>query len=128
MALLKLSSLAINGVTMPAPQAPGGMTIKQEKIWSENTNRSADGTMLGTIIAIKTTVEIKWVAMTPDDVATLEAAVSDVDNPFVPVTYTDQTGQTSTITVYFGTPSYTCFDWIGGQWMVTDVAVEGIQQ
>lgn len=128
MPLLTVSNLTIDGVTIPAPKAPGGMKIKEEKIWSKNTGRTAAGTMVGTILAIKHTADISWPPLTVEQVSTIEAAVSDRDRPFSLMSYTDQCGARHTMNVYFGTPSYTCFDWIDGQWMVTDVAVSAIEQ
>ena len=52
MPLLRVSNLTIDGVAMPAPKAPGGMKIKEEKIWSQNSGRTAAATMVGTILAI----------------------------------------------------------------------------
>lgn len=128
MPLLRVSNLTIDGVAMPAPKAPGGMKIKEEKIWSQNTGRTAAATMVGTILAIKRTVDISWPALTAEQVGTIEAAVSDRAKPFSLMSYTDQTGARHTMTVYFGTPAYTCFDWINGQWMITDVTVSAIEQ
>ncbi len=127
MPLLIVSDLKINGITMPQPKI-GGLKIKSEKIWSKNTGRSASTTMLGTILSIKRTVDISWPALSTEQVASIEAVVSNKDLPFVPMSYTDQTGNVHTMQVYFGTPTYSCFEWINGQWMVTDVSVSGIEQ
>lgn len=127
MPLLTVSALTINGQVMPVPKV-GGMKIKPEKIWSKNTGRSAATTMLGTILAIKNTVEISWPPLTVEQVIDIESVVSNPELPFVPMSYTDQTGRPHTMNVYFGTPSYSCFDWINGQWMVTDATVSGIEQ
>lgn len=127
MPLLTVADLTINGVAMPAPKI-GGLKIKPEKIWSKNTGRSAATTMVGTILSIKRTVDISWPPLTTDQVAAIEAVVSNKDLPFVPMTYTDQTGKLHTMQVYFGTPSYSCFEWINGQWKVTDATVSGIEQ
>ena len=127
MPLLLVTDLTIDGVTMPAPKI-GGLKFKPEKVWSQNTKRTAKTTMVGTVLAIKDTVEISWPPLTIEQVDTIEAAVSNKDKPFVPMTYTDQRGQTKTIDVYFGTPTYTGFAWINGQWMVTDASVSGIER
>lgn len=128
MPLLAVSNLTVDGVAMPAPKAPGGMKIKAEKIWSQNTGRTAAATMVGTILAIKHTVDISWPPLTVEQVGAIEAVASDRARPFRLMSYTDQTGARHLMNVYFGTPSYTCFDWINGQWMVTDVAVSAIEQ
>ena len=128
MPLLTVSNLTVDGVAMPAPKAPGGMKIKEEKIWSKNTGRTAAATMVGTILAIKRTVDISWPPLTVEQVGIIEAAASNKDKPFPLMSYTDQRGTRHTMNVYFGTPSYTCFNWIKGQWMVTDVTASAIEQ
>lgn len=127
MPLLTVSDLIVNGVVLPAPKV-GGMAIKQEKVWSANTERTADATAVGTIIAIKTTVEISWPPLTPEEVAQIESVVSNKELPFAPMSFTDQTGKKHQMNVYFGTPAYSAFDRINGQWMVTDAKVSAIEQ
>lgn len=127
MPLFIVSDLTINGVVMPAPKVDG-MKIQPEKVWSQNTGRTGDATAVGTIIAIKTTVEISWPPLTVEQVATIESVVSNESLPFMPMSFTDQTGVTREMEVYFGTPSYTAFDWVDGQWKVMDASVSGIQR
>ena len=127
MANITVSDLYINDVKMPDP-ALEGVTVSREKIWSSNTGRTTSGKMVGTVVAVKTTLKIKWPVLTPAQVATIEGAVSDPDNPFVPVKYTDATGETVTRTMYFGTPSYTVYSWADGKQYIKDVSVDGIEQ
>lgn len=105
-----------------------GVTVNREKIWSSNTGRTTSGKMVGTVVAVKTTLKIKWPILTPAQVATIEGAVSDPDNPFVPVKYTDATGSTVTKTMYFGTPSYTVYSWANGRQYIKGACVDGIEQ
>lgn len=127
MANITVSDLYINGVKMPDP-ALEGVTVSREKIWSSNTGRTTSGKMVGTVVAVKTTLKIKWPVLTPAQVATIEGAVSDPDNPFVPVKYTDATGATVTKTMYFGTPSYTVYSWANGMQYIKNASVDGIEQ
>lgn len=127
MANITVSELYINGVQMPTP-ALEGLTITSEKVWSANTGRSSSGKMLGTIVAIKATISIKWPPLTPAQVTIIEAAVSDKNSPFATLKYTDMTGTTVTKTVYFGTPSYTVYSWANGTQYIKDVTVDGIEQ
>ena len=46
MANITVSELYINSKQMPTPAAEG-VTITREKIWSEDTGRTADGGMTG---------------------------------------------------------------------------------
>lgn len=127
MANITVSDLYINGTKMPDP-ALEGVTVSREKIWSSNTGRTASGKMVGTVVAVKTKLKIKWPPLTPDQVATIEGAVSNQSAPFVPVEYTDATGSTVTKTMYFGTPSYTVYSWANGIQYIKDVSVDAIEQ
>ena len=127
MANITVSDLYINGKKMPTP-ALEGVVISREKIWSANTGRTAAGKLVGTVVAVKTTIKIKWPPLTPAQVAVIESAVSDGDNPFVPVKFTDATGETKTKTMYFGTPTYTVYSWADGRQYLRDVSVTGIEQ
>lgn len=127
MAEITVTDLKINGVAMPDP-ALEGVTIATEKVWSSNTGRTASGKMVGSVIAKKTTIKIKWPVLTPEQVSKIEAAVSDADHPFVPVQYVDMCGNRVTKTVYFGTPTYTVYSWANGLRLVKDTAVDGIEQ
>ena len=99
MANITVSDLYINSKNAH-PRVEGWISLR--KIWSANTGRTAAGKMVGTVVAVKTTIKIKWPPLTPDQVAVIESAVSDGDNPFVPVKFTDATGVTVTKTMYFG--------------------------
>lgn len=127
MAEITVTGLKINGVAMPDP-ALEGVTIATEKVWSSNTGRTASGKMVGSVIAKKTTIKIKWPVLTPEQVNKIEAAVSDGDHPFVPVQYTDMCGNQVTKTVYFGTPTYTIYSWANGLRLIKDATVDGIEQ
>ena len=127
MANITVSDLYINGIRMPDP-ALEGVTGTREKIWSSNTGRTASGKMTGTVVAVKTTLKIKWPVLTPAQVATIESAVSNGSSPFVPVKYTDANGNTVTKTMYFGTPSYTVYSWANNRQYIKDATVDGIEQ
>lgn len=127
MADVTVSDLYIGGVKMPTPAAEG-VTITREKIWSADTGRTASGRMVGTIVSIKTTVKIKWPPLTMAQVETIEAAVSDRSHPFTTLKYTDMTGKTVTMTVYFGTPTYTVYSWASNLQLVENVSVDGIER
>lgn len=127
MPLLTIEDLTVDGVVLPQPLI-NGFSIKPEKVWSKNTGRTAAVTMVGTILDIKTTVDIKWPALPVEKVELIEQVVSNKDRPFVPMSFTDQTGARRTMTVYFGTPTYNCFSWVDGEWRVTDLSVSAVEQ
>lgn len=124
---MTISELYINGVKMPTP-ALEGVTITSEKVWSSDTGRSDSGLMLGTCVAVKAKIAIKWPPLTMAQVAVIEAAVSDKDNPFVPMKYTDMSGKAVTKTVYFGAPTYTQYSWSDGLQYIKDVSVDAIER
>lgn len=124
---MTVSELYIGGVQMPTP-ALEGVTVTSEKIWSADTGRSASGKMLGTCVAVKAKISVKWPPLTPAQAAVIEGAVSDPDKPFVTMKYTDMAGNTVTKEVYFGTPSYTWYSWSDGVQYLKDVSVDGVER
>lgn len=123
---MTVTDLKINGVSMPTP-AIEGVSIKREKIWSANTGRSSTGQMVGTVVAVKSTISITWPPLTPAQAKTIDDAVSSTAG-FLPLTYTELDGTTTTKTVYFGTPSYTQYSYANGIEYVTGVSVDAVEQ
>jgi hypothetical protein len=121
-----ISDLVVNGVTLPAP-ALNGVSISREKIWSAATGRTASGKMVGTVIAQKYTLKLKWPPLTMAQAALIQQAVS-TGPEFFPVSFTDAGGQRRNLTMYAGTPTYTQYSWKQGIQYVVDVAVELIEQ
>lgn len=123
---ITVKTLYIDGIEMPAP-AVEGLTITSNKMWSANTGRlETSGEMAGTIVAIKTKIEIKWPPLPMEKVQLIENAVSSL-TPFHTMKYTDMTGVTHEKTVYFGDPSYTMVSY-GGPRMVKDISVSAIEK
>lgn len=126
--VLTVKELFVNGTQLPTPKLEG-LVITSNKIWSANTGRlETTGEMAGTIVAIKRKVEIKWPPLTMAEVATIETAVSNKNTPFSTLRYTDMTGTTKTVTVYFGDPSYTIHSYSQGNQRIENVAVSAIEK
>ena len=124
---LSLKELIVDGVQLPTP-ALEGVTITPNKIWSANTGRLENtGEMAGTVVAIKRKVEIKWPDLQMADVAIIEAAVSSTV-PFHKLQYTDMTGTTNTMDVYFGDPTYTIYSYCPGVQRIKGVQVSAIEK
>lgn len=121
-----IADLVVNGVTLPAP-ALNGVTISEEKIWSANTGRTSSGKLVGTLIARKTTLRLKWPPLTLAQASLIKQAVSS-NTAFFPVSFTDESGTRRSLTMYAGTPTYTQYNWIDGLQYVMDVAVDLIEQ
>ena len=124
---ITVSELYVDGVQLPTP-AVDGITFTTSKIWSSNTGRlEQTGLLAGTIVCAKKKLQIKWPPLTWSQVSTIESAVSTL-TPFHTLTYTDMTGTTTSMTVYFGDPSYTQHSWVAGMQYVNDVSVSAIEQ
>lgn len=119
--------LAINGVPVRAPLV-GGITRKREKVWSKNTGRTASGRMQGSILTLKTTLSFSWPPLTKAEMDAIEAAVSDQATPFSVVELTHPDGTVESWECYFGTPSYTHWELVGGVWRTTDAKVDAIER
>ena len=96
--MAEAKAVIIGGVEFPI--AAGGYTVSRNKIWSTNTGRNNAGNMVGTIIAIKTKVEVELVPITPAQAKAIDNVVSDINNPFptADILYLD--GTRKTLTVY----------------------------
>lgn len=124
---LTLKELIVDGVTLPTP-ALEGLTISTNKIWSANTGRLENsGEMAGTIVAIKRKLEIKWPELSMEKIRIIEDAVSNTE-PFHELKYTDMTGRTRTITVYFGDISYTIYSYSSGVQRVKGASISAIEK
>lgn len=127
MASITAIKLSINGTEVKAPKV-GGLTYKREKVWSTNTGRTTSGKMVGTIKCIKTTLSIAWPPLTQAEKELIEGLVSDESTPFSTLEWTEPDGTTTAMECYFGTPSFTMWDQIGGMWRCTDGKVDAIER
>lgn len=88
--------LEANGVNLPAPVQ---ITVNDEIIWSSSAGRSADGTMLGDVIANKKNISIKWGVLQASEVKIIS---ENVKPGFFTLKFEDD-GETVKITCYRGT-------------------------
>lgn len=124
---ITVKELYVDDVQLPTPKL-GGLTITPNKMWSANTGRlESTGTMVGTVVAIKNKIEIKWPSLTMEQVAVIEAAVSTL-TAFHTLRYTDMTGQSKTLKVYFGDPTYNIYSYSEGVQRIQDVSVSAVEQ
>ena len=126
MANITIVNITVDGVELPTPAADG-VTISKEKLWSQDTGRSASGLLNGTIVAQKVTLNLKWPPLTPQEAKIIDDLASS-GTEFHTVRYTDIAGSTYTKTMYFGTPSGTWGSWANGAQYVTDYAVNLIER
>lgn len=90
--------LRAGGIILPAPVS---ITVNDELIWTSDTGRTMDGTMVGEIVAEKKTVAIKWGVLQESELVLIK---SGIIVGFFPVTFHDD-GIDMTITAYRGTLS-----------------------
>jgi len=119
--------MSIDGVTVRSPKV-NGITRKTEKIWSKNTGRAASARMQGTIKAIKTTYSIEWPPLTQDEQELIESLVSDITKPFHILRVRRPDTSSWELECYFGTPSFTEWDLLGGQWRCVNGKVDAIER
>ena len=124
---IKAIRLSIDGVTVKSPKV-GGITRKEEKIWSKNTGRAASARMQGTIKAIKTTYSISWPPLTQAEKDLIESLVSNPNMPFHVLRLTQPDNTALELECYFGTPSFTEWTLLGGQWRCIDGKVDAIER
>lgn len=67
-----MAVLTAGGTELPCPSS---ITSGDELIWSKNTGRSSDGTMIGDVIAEKKTIEIKWGVLTESEVHLIKSKI-----------------------------------------------------
>ena len=91
-----MATLKSGSIVLPEPVE---LSTADEIIWSSNTGRVADGSMVGDIVAEKTTLSIKWGVLTSAEVATISNVLTA---GFHPITFQDD-GVNITITQYRGT-------------------------
>lgn len=119
--------MEIDGIIVKTPMVCG-IERHPEKIWSTNTGRTASQRMVGTILAIKQTCSIKWPPLTQAEQDLIESLISNKDKPFVIMKLRRPDGSVWEMEVYFGTPSFTEWDWIGGTWRSTNNTVDAIER
>ncbi len=90
--------LRSGGVVLPAPVS---ISVNDKIIWTSDTGRTMDGTMVGDPVANKKTVSIKWGVLPESDVALIKRTLVA---GFFPFTFRDD-GINVTIEVYRGTIS-----------------------
>ncbi|POP32279.1 hypothetical protein C3B58_12645 [Lactonifactor longoviformis] len=117
--------IVINGVTMPTLKKEG-LTITKEKIWSKNTGRAADASMIGDIAGYKYKLQCQWPPLSRSEAAIIDAAVTPA---FFNVTFLDP-GSNARITrmFYAGTPTYPVYSYANGTKTYQGVAVDLIEK
>lgn len=90
--------LTARGVVLPAPVT---LSMDDEIIWSEDTGRTLDGTMVGSVITQKKKISVGWGILNDEELAIIQ---QNLIAGFFPVTFHDA-GASLTISSYRGTLS-----------------------
>jgi hypothetical protein len=125
--IINAIEMQIDDVFVPAPKI-GGMIRKLEKVWSKNTGRTASAKMQGTIKAVKYTYSIEWPPLTQDQQELIEGLVSDITKPFRTLRIRRPDGFVQEFECYFGTPTFSEWEMIGGTWRCTNAKVDAIER
>ena len=118
--------ITFDGVTMPPPAAESGLVETYEPIWSADTGRTASGKMVGTLVATKAKLKLSWNALSWADAAKICSAI--YGSGFVQCTYPSVDGTFHAVTGYFGTPSFSQYNWHDGLRWATEISVDFIEQ
>lgn len=114
--------LRAGSIVLPAPVS---LSVNDELIWSSDTGRTMDGTMVGEIVAEKKTLSIKWGCLMEKDIALIKRGIIA---GFFPVTFRDE-GLDITITAYRGTLSKEQIGWLGdGNFWYKSASVDLIER
>lgn len=119
--------MQIDDVFVPAPKI-GGMVRKPEKVWSKNTGRTASARMQGTVKAVKYTYSIEWPPLTQEQQELIEGLVSDITKPYRVLKIRRPDGSVWEMECYFGTPTFSEWEMIGGTWRCTNGKVDAIER
>lgn len=111
-----------DNIELPAPVS---LKIDDEIIWSSDTGRTLDGTMVGDVVAEKKNISINWGLMPESDYLLIKKKLIA---GFFPITIHDD-GADITISTYRGTLSKEVIGDIGdGLYWYRSVTVQIIQQ
>lgn len=117
-----MAELTINGHEMPSPVQ---LAVGEELIWSSNTGRSDSGSMVGDVVAEKTTLNITWGILTEAEYRLIK---QNVKAGFFSVVFRDA-GETRSWDGYRGSLSNEQLGYIGdGTFYYKSAVCQIIQQ
>lgn len=93
-----MAEIIANGIAMPSPVS---ISTDNEIIWSSDTGRALDGTMIGDVIAEKRTLKIDWGVLKEEE---LKLISDNMISGFFPIQFHDD-GMDIVMESYRGTLS-----------------------
>lgn len=97
------NELTIGGKTLPV-FSEDGYSVTRNRIWSKNTKRVANASMVGDIIARKYTIRIAWNDLSQSEVNRIAEAIDT--SAFFSVTFPNEKGVSTTAEFYSADPTY----------------------
>lgn len=114
--------LKSGNVVLPAPVS---VSVNDELIWTSETGRVMSGEMIGTVVAEKKTISLKWGVLRESEMNLIK---SKLCTGFFPFTFRDD-GAMLTITAYRGTLSKEQLGWLGdGIFYYKSASVDVVQR
>ena len=105
-----------------------GYSVAYNKVWSKNTGRGANGTMVGDIVVIKRTITQQIDRMTQSEISSLSAAI-DNQTAFHSVRFFDtHSNSMQTGTFYYADMTYKLEVVKNGTNRYKDIQIELIEQ
>lgn len=105
-----------------------GVTFSSEKIWSKKTGRTTSNKMVGSIKAIKKTIDIEFPPFKSEEIKAIEKIVSNKDLPFFECEIYDGVDTIFKGKVYSDTPSYKLYSTLNNFRLYTGYKVQLIEQ
>lgn len=120
---------------MPTPAA-NGWKISREKIWGSNAKRTASGDFQGTLITIKTTLDMAFPAnITPSQMKKLmkyaspEGTKAELNQKkYVYVQFTNEFSEIETKRFYFGNPSHDAHVFLNGKFLWSSIQIQAVNK
>lgn len=118
--------LKLNNIEMPSPKLEG-VTFTDEKVWSQNTKRTANTKMVGDIKGIKKTISIEFPPLSPAQEQLVSSVVSNKDLPYFSFDFFDGVNNYN-YEVYAGSPSRKLYSIVEGINYYTGYVVELVER
>lgn len=118
---------------MPSPSTDG-FKITREKVWSSNAKRTSSAEFHGTLIAIKTTLDMSFPADTTSEqmkkllkYASPEGEKAQLNQKkYAYIQFTNEFGENETKRFYFGNPSFDAHVFLNGKFLWSSIQIQAV--
>lgn len=113
-----------------------GWKISREKVWSSNAKRTSSAEFRGTLIDIKTTLDMAFPAnTTPDQMKKLLKYASPTGTKaelnkkkYCYIQFTNEKGELETKQFYFGNPSFDAHAFLNGKFLWSSIQIQAVEK